>query len=151
LGLLTTGGEEFSCLGAQEGWQPSSVVREIGHFSGGHSFWVFFARGFGLSGAKGVSGGGGETKVYSSPLARFSLVLKRERKKKKNWRCLLERPGTKTLTKNGVLDESVRLTTEHRIETLFWCSYEQRVWVTSSFVLEESCSLYAYPMGRHLN
>lgn len=30
--------------------------------------------------------------------------------KKKKRRCLLERPGTKTLAKNGVLEESVRFT-----------------------------------------
>ena len=29
---------------------------------------------------------------------------------KKKRRCLLERPGTKTLAKNGVLEESVRFT-----------------------------------------
>jgi hypothetical protein len=40
----------------------------------------------------------------------FSRLALKKKKKKKKRRCLLERPGTKTLAKNGVLEESVRFT-----------------------------------------
>lgn len=56
---------------------------------------------------------------------------------------------TKTLSRNGVLDESVRKTTDSK--RFSGAQMSKRVWVIMSFVLEESCSLYAYSLSKHLN
>jgi hypothetical protein len=39
---------------------------------------------------------------------------------------------------------------QHNLRSNFWCSKIKRTWIPCVFVSEDSCSLYAYSMSRHL-